>query len=63
LETQRIEYEKCLGDKKSIDGKLKTAKEHYKIQEETLNQLLIDNRFESIYEVKRSLLEYDFKRR
>lgn len=63
LETQRIEYEKCLGDKKSIDGKLKTAKEHYKIQEETLNQLLIDNRFESIYAVKRSLLEYDFKRR
>jgi len=63
LETQRIEYEKCLGDKKSIDGKLKTAKEHYKIQEETLNQLLIDNRFESIYAVKRSLLEYDFKKR
>ena len=63
LETQRIEYERCLGDKKSIDGKLKTAKEHYKIQEETLNQLLIDNKFESIYVVKRSLLEYDLKKR
>lgn len=63
LEAQRIEYEKYLGDKNSIDGKLKNAKEHYKIQEETLNQLLIDNKFESIYMVKRSLLEYDFKKR
>ena len=63
LETQRIEYEKCLGDKKIIEGRLNTAKDHHKIQEETLNQLLNDNKFESIYAVKRALLEYDHKKR
>lgn len=63
LEGQRIEYEKCLGDKKSIEGRLNTAKDHHKIQEQTLNQLLNDNKFESIYAVKRALLEYDHKKR
>ena len=63
LEYQRIEYERCLGDKKSIEGRLNTSKEHHKIQEQTLNQLLNDNKFESIYAVKRALLEYDHKKR
>lgn len=63
LEIQRIEYETCLGDKKNIEGRLKTAKDHHKIQEQTLNQLLSDNKFENIYAVKRALLEYDHKKR
>lgn len=63
LETQRIEYEKCLGDKKNVEGSLKTARDQYKIQEETLNQLLSENKFESIYAVRRCLLEYEHKKR
>ena len=63
LENQRIKYEKCLGDKKNIEGSLKTEKDQYKVQEATLIQLLNENRFESIYAVKRALLEYDHKKR
>ncbi|MEF9991738.1 MAG: SbcC/MukB-like Walker B domain-containing protein [Romboutsia sp.] len=63
LEEQRIEYEKYLADKNNIEGRLKTAREQYKIQEQTLTQLLIDSKFESIYAVKRALIDPDHKRR
>ena len=63
IEIQKIEKERVLKDKKNIEGRLKTAKDHHKIQEQTLNQLLSDNKFENIYAVKRALLEYDHKKR
>ena len=56
LESKRIEFEKCLAEKNNIEGRLKTAKEQYKIQEQMLNKLLDENKFESIYAVKRALL-------
>ncbi|MCC0644503.1 MULTISPECIES: AAA family ATPase [unclassified Clostridioides] len=57
LEEQRLEYEKNLAEKHNIDGRLKTAKEQYKEQKIILNKLLAENKFESIYAVKRALLE------
>lgn len=59
LEEQRLEYEKNIAEKHNIDGRLKTAKEQYKDQKSTLNKLLAENKFESIYAVKRALLDTD----
>ncbi|HSQ88126.1 AAA family ATPase [Romboutsia sp.] len=63
LEEQRIECDKYSAEKSNVDGRLKIAKEQYKIQSETLNQLLIDYKFDNIYSVKRALLELDHTRR
>ncbi|RDY23405.1 nuclease SbcCD subunit C [Romboutsia maritimum] len=57
LELQREEYDKYLAEKNNVEGIIKTAKEQYKIQQQTLNQLLEENKFENIYAVKRALLE------
>lgn len=62
LEEQRKEYESNLSNKNSIEGTLKRLREEYKDQSKTLNQLLSENKFESIYAVKKSLLdEYEIK--
>lgn len=63
LEEQKIEYDKYSTEKSNIDGRLKIAKEQFESQSDILNQLLIDYKFESIYAVKRALLEPDQKRR
>ncbi len=63
LEEQRVECDKYSAEKSNIDGRLKTAREQYKVQFDTLNQLLLENKFDSIYVVKRSLLEPDHVRR
>ncbi len=63
LEEQRVECDKYIAEKSNIDGRLKTAREQYKAQFDTLNQLLLENKFDSIYVVKRSLLEPDHVRR
>ncbi|MPM11191.1 Chromosome partition protein Smc [bioreactor metagenome] len=63
LEEQKIEYDKYSTEKSNIDGRLKIAKEQFESQSDLLNQLLIDYKFESIYAVKRALLEPDQKRR
>lgn len=63
LEEQRVEYEKYIAEKNNVEGRLKIAREQFKVQEETLKQLLEDNKFESIYAVKRALLEPDHKKR
>ena len=63
LEEQRIEHDKYSAEKSNVDGRLKTAKEQFESQSSILNQLLIDYKFESVYAVKRALLEPDHKRR
>lgn len=63
LEEQKIEYDKYSTEKSNVDGRLKIAKEQFESQSDILNQLLIDYKFESIYAVKRALLEPDHKRR
>lgn len=63
LEEQRIEYEKYVADKNNIEGRLKIETDQYKIQSQTLNQLLVDSKFESIYAVKRALLDPDHRKR
>ncbi|MCR8746446.1 AAA family ATPase [Romboutsia lituseburensis] len=63
LEEQRLEYDKYSTEKSNVDGRLKIAKEQFESQSSILNQLLIDYKFESIYAVKRALLEPDHKRR
>lgn len=63
LEEQRLECDKYVAEKSNVDGRLKTAREQYKVQFNTLNQLLLENKFDSIYVVKRSLLEPDHVRR
>ncbi len=63
LEAQRLELEKTTADKSNIDGRLKIAKEQYKIQTDTLNKSLEEYKFESIYAVKRSLLDKEYLRK
>lgn len=63
LEAQRLEFEKTTSDKSNIDGRLKIAKEQYKIQTDTLNKSLDEYKFESIYAVKRSLLDKEYLRK
>lgn len=63
LEEQRIEYDKFVAEKNNVEGRLKIAKEQYKLQSETLEQLLRESKFDGIYSVKRSLLDPDYKRR
>lgn len=63
LETQRLEFEKTTSDKSNIDGRLKIAKEQYKIQTDTLNKSLEEYKFENIYAVKRSLLDKEYLRK
>jgi exonuclease SbcC len=63
LEEKRIEYDKYSSEKSNIEGRLKTTRDQYKLQSEILNQLLIDYKFDSIYAVKRALLEPDHARR
>lgn len=59
LEQQRIECERYISEKSNLDGRLKIAKEQYKIQLETLNKSLQDYKFDNIYAVKRAILESD----
>ncbi len=63
LEEKRIEHDKYSSEKSNVEGRLKTTREQYKLQSEILNQLLIDYKFDSIYAVKRALLEPDHARR
>lgn len=62
LENERIQQEKHLSDKYNIEGRLKIAKDEYLMKSGVLNQLLIDNKFENIYEVKKAILEPDYIR-
>lgn len=63
LEEQRIEYDKYVAEKNNVEGRLKIAKDQYKLQSETLEQLLRESKFDDIYAVKRSLLDLDYRRR
>ncbi|WP_286155361.1 SbcC/MukB-like Walker B domain-containing protein, partial [Romboutsia ilealis] len=62
LEEQKIEYERISSLKSNLEGVLYIEKEEYETQQNQLNQLLKDNKFESIYEVKRSVLDLDYIR-
>ncbi|MGL5348676.1 MAG: AAA family ATPase [Peptostreptococcaceae bacterium] len=62
LEFDRDQYEKYSFEKSNIEGRLKIVKEEQKIQLDILGQLLIDNKFDNMYEVKKASIEPDYAR-
>ncbi len=63
LEAQKYEQEKLASEKANLEGGLNIEKEEYENQLDQLNQLLRENKFESIYEVKKSILDVDYIRK
>lgn len=63
LEEQKYEQEKMSSEKANLEGGLNIEKEEYENQLDQLNQLLRENKFESIYEVKKSILDVDYIRK
>lgn len=60
LEEYRNKYENVLSQKLNLQGMLQVKREDYISKSKQLNQLLKDNKFESIYDVKKSLLDINY---
>lgn len=63
LEEQRLEYQRNSFEKSNIDGRLKISIEQYKIQTKILDELLLKNKFDNIYSVKKALLAQSYAKR